>query len=421
MNKEIVIFQANDSKKIEVVFEDGTVWLTQAQMAELFQRDRSIITKHIKNVFKETGLEEKSNVRFLHIANSDKPVKTFSFDVVVSVGNRVKSSSINQFKTWAEDVIKARTTSLMIPDNSISNLIKIIRNQQVMLDSDLAVLYGVETKRLIEQVTRNIERFPEDFMFQLTWDECKSLRSQIVTLNSRSQIATLKLKQGDNVKYLPYAFTEQGAAMLSGVLHSPIAIEANIRIMRVFVGMRHFINENMKLFQRIENIEYNQLEIVQSQKKIETHVQESDQKIEELFQRLDEGRTNPKEGIFFDGQIFDAYIFVSNLIKKAQKEIILIDNYVDESVLNVLSKRNENVSVTIYTSKISNQLKLDLDKYNSQYQPITIKNFNKSHDRFLIIDDEVYHIGASLKDLGKKWFAFSILNFPKEEIIGKLE
>ena len=209
--------------------------------------------------------------------------------------------------------------------------------------------------------------------------------------------------------------------MLSGVLHSPAAVEANIRIMRAFVGMRHFINENMKLFQRIENIEYNQLEIVQSQKKIETHVQESDQKIEELFQRLDEGRTNPKEGIFFDGQIFDAYIFVSNLIKKAQNEIILIDNYVDQSVLNVLSKRNENVSVTIYTSKISNQFRLDLERYNSQYQPITVNAFNKCHDRFLIIDDEVYHIGASLKDLGRKWFAFSILNFPKEEIIGKLK
>ena len=420
MEKETIIFQTNDSKKIEVVFEDGTVWLTQAQMAELFQRDRSIITKHIKNVFMETVLEEKSNVRFLHIANSDKPVKCFSFDVIISVGNRVKSSSINQFKTWAEDVIKARTSSLMIPDNSIRNLIKIIRNQQVMLDSDLAALYGVETKRLIEQVTRNIERFPEDFMFQLTWEECGFSRSQFVTLNSRSQFATLKLKQGDNIKYLPYAFTEQGVAMLSGVLHSPIAVEANIRIMRAFVGMRHFINENAKLFQRIENIEYNQLEIVQSQKKIEAHVQESDQKIEELFQRLDEGRTNPKEGIFFDGQIFDAYVFVSNLIKKAQKEIILIDNYIDESVLNFLSKRNGNVDVTIYTSKISNQFKLDLEKYNSQYQPITIKNFNKSHDRFLIIDDEIYHLGASLKDLGRKWFAFSILHCSKELLLNNI-
>ncbi|MCQ2307836.1 MAG: ORF6N domain-containing protein [Bacteroidales bacterium] len=421
MEKEIVFYQPDDQIKLEVVFEDGKVWLTQAQMAELFQRDRSIITKHIKNVFTETGLEEKSNVRFLHIANSDKPVKCFSFDVIISVGNRVKSSNINPFKTWAEDVIKARTSGLMIPDNSIRNLIKIIRNQQVMLDSDLAVLYGVETKVLNQTVSRNIGRFPEDFMFQLTWLECENLRSQIATSSLRSQFVTLNSKQGQHIKYLPYAFTEQGVAMLSGVLHSPTAIEANIRIMRAFVGMRHFINENAKLFQRIENIEYNQLEIVQSQKKIETHVQESDRKIEELFQRLDEGRTNPKEGIFFDGQIFDAYVFISDLIKKARNEIILIDNYVDESVLNILSKRNENVNVIIYTSKISNQFRLDLERYNSQYQPITVKTFNKCHDRFLIIDDEVYHIGASLKDLGKKWFAFSILNFPKEEIIGKLE
>ncbi|MCQ2317726.1 MAG: ORF6N domain-containing protein [Bacteroidales bacterium] len=241
MNKEIIIFQTNDSKKIEVVFEDGTIWLTQAQMAELFQRDRSIITKHIKNVFTETGLEEKSNVRFLHIAISDKPVKCFSFDVIISVGNRVKSSNINQFKTWAEDVMKARTSSLMIPDNSIRNLIKIIRNQQVMLDSDLAVLYGVDTKVLNQAVSRNIERFPEDFMFQLTWEECENLRSQIVTSSLRSQIVTLNSKQGQHIKYLPYAFTEQGVAMLSGVLHSPTAVEANIRIMRAFVGMRHFI------------------------------------------------------------------------------------------------------------------------------------------------------------------------------------
>lgn len=194
--------------------------------------------------------------------------------------------------------------------------------------------------------------------------------------------------------------------MLSGVLHSPTAIEANIRIMRAFVGMRRFINENAKLFQRIETIEYHQLE--------------TDKRIDEVFTILEKKNEYPSEGIFFDGQIFDAYVFVSNLIKKAKKEIILIDNYVDESVLNILSKRNKNVNVTIYTSNISDQFKLDLGKYNPQYQPITVKNFNKSHDRFLIIDDEIYHLGASLKDLGKRWFAFSILNFPKEDIIGKL-
>ena len=400
MNKEIIIFQTNDSKKIEVVFEDGTVWLTQAQMAELFGVNRQAISKHLNKFFTSGEFEESRVCSILERTAADGKTyltKFYNLDVIISVGNRVKSSSINQFKTWAEDVIKARTSSLMIPDNSIRNLIKIIRNQQVMLDSDLAVLYGVETKRLIEQVTRNIERFPEDFMFQLTWDECKSLRSQFATLNS---------KQGQHIKYLPYAFTEQGVAMLSGVLHSPTAVEANIRIMRAFVGMRHFINENAKLFQRIETIEYHQLE--------------TDKRIDEVFCLLDKKKEYPSEGIFFDGQIFDAYVFVSNLIKKAQKEIILIDNYVDESVLNILSKRNGNVDVTIYTSKISNQFKLDLEKYNSQYQPITVRNFNKSHDRFLIIDDEIYHLGASLKDLGRKWFAFSILRCSKELLLNNI-
>ncbi len=426
MENETVIFQTNDSKKIEAVFEDGNVWLTQAQMGFLYNVKENTVTYHIKEIYSIGEFKPAATTRKFRVVrregsrNVNRTLDFYNLEMIVSVGNRVKSSNINQFKIWAEDVIKARTSSLMIPDNSIRNLIKIIRNQQVMLDSDLAVLYGIETKRLIEQVTRNIERFPEDFMFQLTWEECEFSRSQIATLNLRSQIATSSLENYGGRRYLPYAFTEQGVAMLSGVLHSPTAVEANIRIMRAFVGMRRFINENAKLFQRIESIEYNQFEIVQSQKKIETHVQESDRKIEELFQRLDEGRTNPKEGIFFDGQIFDAYVFVSNLIKKAQKEIILIDNYVDESVLNILSKRNENVNVTIYTSNISHQFKLDLERYNSQYQPITVKNFNKSHDRFLIIDDEIYHLGASLKDLGKKWFAFSILHCSKELLLNNI-
>ena len=277
----------------------------------------------------------------------------------------------------------------------IQRQIRTIRGIQVMLDRDIAELYGVDVKRLNEQVKRNAERFPAEFMFQLTKDECL-----------RSQIATLNMERGKHLKYYPYAFTEGGIAMLSGVLRSPTAIEANIRIMRAFVGMRHFINENTKLFQRIETIEYHQLE--------------TDKRIDEVFCLLDKKKEYPSEGIFFDGQIFDAYVFVSNLIKKAQKEIILIDNYVDESVLNVLSKRNENVDVTIYTSKISNQFKLDLEKYNSQYQPIAVKTFNKCHDRFLIIDDEVYHIGASLKDLGRKWFAFSFLHCSKELLLNNI-
>ena len=408
MEKETVIFQTNDSKKIEVVFEDGNVWLTQAQMVVLFDSSKSNISGHIKNTFENNGVDKDRTVRKFRTVQQEgdrkieRSIDYFNLEIIVSVGNRVKSSNINQFKTWAEDVIKARTSSLMIPDNSIRNLIKIIRNQQVMLDKDIALLFGVDTRTLNQAVKRNIERFPDDFMFQLTKDEFENWKSQFVISNSIVMGA----------RKLPYAFTEHGISMLSGVLHSPIAIEANIRIMRAFVGMRHFINENARLFQRIETIEYHQLEM-------EHHQNESDRKIDELFDRLDKKEEYPSEGIFFDGQIFDAYVFVSNLIKKAQKEIILIDNYIDESVLNILSKRNENVNATIYTSKISNQFKLDLEKYNSQYQPITIKNFNKSHDRFLIIDSDVYHLGASLKDLGKRWFAFSILSFSREEIIAK--
>jgi len=433
MQKEIIVFQTSDSTKLEVIYEDGTVWLTQTQMVILFDSSKSNISEHIRNIFKNGEFDKARTVRKFRTVQQEGTRKIerlmdhFNLDVIISVGNRVKSYNVNQFKNWAEDVIKARNSSLMIPDNSIRNLIKIIRNQQVMLDSDLAVLYGVETKVLNQAVDRNIERFPEDFMFQLTWDECESLRSQIVTLNLRSQFVTSSLENYGGRRYLPYAFTEQGVAMLSGVLHSQTAIEANIRIMRAFVGMRHFINENAKLFQKMESIEYNQIEIVRNQQKMEhkqiemeNHQSESDQKIEEIFQRLDEGRTNPQDGIFFDGHVFDAYVFISNLIKKAKNEIILIDNYIDESVLNVLSKRNENVNATIYTARISPQFQLDLERYNSQYQPITVNTFNRSHDRFLIIDDEVYHIGASLKDLGKKWFAFSILNFSKEEIVGRL-
>ncbi|MCQ2309270.1 MAG: ORF6N domain-containing protein, partial [Bacteroidales bacterium] len=207
MEKETIIFQTNDSKKIEVVFEDGTVWLTQAQICMLLGVKENTITYHIKEIYSIGELKPEATTRKFRVVrqegsrNVNRNLDFYNFEMIICVGNRVKSSSINQFKTWAEDVIKARTTSLMIPDNSIRNLIKIIRNQQVMLDSDLAALYGVETKRLIEQVTRNIERFPEDFMFQLTWEECGFSRSQFVTLNSRSQIATLKLKQGDNIKY----------------------------------------------------------------------------------------------------------------------------------------------------------------------------------------------------------------------------
>ena len=272
---------------------------------------------------------------------------------------------------------------------NIEPLIKVIRGQQVMLDKDLAMLYGVEVKVLNQAVKRNVERFPNDFRFQLTKEEC--LRSQIVTLNG---------KQGQHLKYMPYAFTEQGVAMLSSVLRSKTAIEVNIQIMRAFVSMRHCMVNNASVFSRLETIEYHQLEMQQ-------HLQESDKRIDEVFRRLDEGNAKPKQGVFYNGQIYDAYTFVSDLIKSAKKRIVLIDNYVDETVLTLLDKRENDVSAVIYTQQISRQFQLDIDRHNAQYAPIDVETFRLSHDRFLCIDDEVYHTGASIKDLGKKWFGFS--------------
>ena len=273
--------------------------------------------------------------------------------------------------------------------SNIESLIKVIRGQQVMLDKDLAMLYGVEAKVLNQAVKRNVERFPDDFRFQLTKEEC--LRSQIVTLNE---------KQGQHLKYMPYAFTEQGVAMLSSVLRSQTAIEVNIQIMRAFVSMRHFMVNNASVFSRLETMEYHQLEMQQ-------HQQETDKRIDEVFRRLDEGNAKPKQGVFYNGQVYDAYTFVSDLIKSAKKRIVLIDNYVDETVLTLLDKRDNNVSAIIYTQQISRQFQLDIDRHNAQYAPIDVETFRLSHDRFLCIDDDVYHIGASIKDLGKKWFGFS--------------
>ena len=286
-------------------------------------------------------------------------------------------------------------TNCDIQSIRIEHLIYTIRGLQVMLDRDIALLYSVETGQLNRQVKRNIGRFPSDFMFRLSKEEIEILKCQ----NGISSWG------GD--RYLPYAFTENGIAMLSSVLRSPTAIEANIRIMRAFTSMRHFFTNNAQVFQRLSTIEYHQIE--------------TDKRIDEVFKRLD-ANTTPQQGIFFDGQVFDAYRFVSDLIKKAKQSIILIDNYVDDSVLSLLDKRESNVSAKIYTQNISSQLKLDINKHNSQYPLIEVNQFNKAHDRFLLIDDEIYHIGASIKDLGKKWFAFTLMrDITAKELIKKIK
>ena len=311
-----------------------------------------------------------------------------------------------QAKQTAENEV---LTSNQTPLENIENLILNIRGKQVMLDRDLARLYGVETKRLNEAVKRNIERFPEDFMFQLNKEEFENWKSQFVTSNWMTQNATSNsIIMG--ARKLPNAFTENGIAMLSGVLNSQTAIRVNIEIMRAFVAMRHSILANNQLFNRIENIEHNQLLMIQWKEK-------TDSQINTIFQTLAKHEL-PIEGVFHNGQIFDAYKFATDLIKSANKSLVLIDNYIDESVLLMLSKRKSGVSADIYTYPISQTLRQDLQKHNRQYSPINIHNHSTSHDRFLIIDDtEVYHIGASLKDLGKKLFAFSKLNIPPSTIL----
>lgn len=264
----------------------------------------------------------------------------------------------------------------------IETLIHIIRERQVMLDSDLAHLYGVETKALNQAVKRNSRRFPSDFMFQLTKEDC--LKSQIVTSNGN---------RGGS-RYMPYAFTENGVAMLSSVLRSDKAIEVNINIMRAFTSMRNFLANNAAIFQRMDQLEMKQLK--------------TDEKVDALLDKFGNDY-NPKQGIFFNGQIFDAYVLITDLIRQASNRIVIIDNYIDDTVLVQLAKRNPGVSVDIYDAHISQQLKLDVVKHNAQYPGVKLHHYTKAHDRFLIIDENVYHIGASLKDLGKKLFAFSMM------------
>ncbi len=314
------------------------------------------------------------------------------------------------------DIAKAEAAAIQSVEQ-IESLILTIRGKQVILDRDLARLYGVETRVLNQAVQRNIERFPEDFMFQLTKDENEFLKSQIVILENeddflRSQNATIDMR-GRHQKYLPYAFTENGIAMLSGVLRSPMAIATNIHIMRAFNAMRHFIGSQAQVFQRLEVVERNQLVLT-------NQVAENNKKLEEVFRRLDDNSEKPEKGIFYDGQIFDAYTFINERIREAKKRIVLIDNYVDDSVLTMLDKRNKGVDAIVYTKNISRRLSLDFEKHNAQYSPIEVKQFDRAHDRFLCIDDTVYLVGASLKDLGKKWFGFVKLEQPTDELLSKM-
>ena len=289
-----------------------------------------------------------------------------------------------------------------LTEAKIASKIMVIRDVQVLLDRDIAEMYGVETKVFNQAVKRNIKRFPEAFRFQLNEDEAleveRSSRSQFVTLNNSGNL------RGSNIKYLPYAFTEQGVAMLSAVLRSEKAVQVSIEIMNAFVQMRHYLRGNMGLAGRLNAFET----------KVETRLvdhelkfKKIDENFSKIFNELDSNPKKAKEGVFFKGQIFDAYAFFQDIIKTAKKEIILIDGYVDLSVLERLSVKQKNVKVKIYTHPKAELRQIDVHQFNQQYPTATMDYTQKMHDRFLIIDNkDLYHIGAALKDLGKQCFAF---------------
>lgn len=299
-----------------------------------------------------------------------------------------------------------------LTNEDIKNLIYTIRGKQVMLDSDVAMLYHYQTKRINETVSRNKQRFPENFCFQLTEEETKNLKIQSTILNldqenNWSQIATSSKNENSKhrgKKYIPYVFTEQGIAMLSGLLKNDIAVQVSINIMNAFVEMRKFLMLNGQVFERLTNVEYK--------------LQEHDKKFDEVFNQL-QLEENVKQRIFFDGQIYDAYSLIIDIIKKANRKILIIDNYIDDSILKMLAKKNKNAEVVILTSDKSNIDNLDIKKFNKEYPTLKLARTNKFHDRFIVLDDkEMYHLGASIKDLGKRCFAINKIE--DVEIIEKI-
>ena len=289
--------------------------------------------------------------------------------------------------------MELEVTNCDLKNINIEAMIRVVRDVQVILDSDLAMLYGVETKRLKEQVNRNIERFPDDFMFKLTRDEYYRLRSQIATSNGRG-----------GTRYLPYAFTRNGIAMLSSVLHSETAVGVNIRIMRAFTAIPQIINQGIQMVERLINLEQQQ--------------GKTNKKIEIIMDRIDE--ISPKqlpEAVFPTGCVWDAWTYVSDLVRSAKHRIILIDNFVDDRVLTMLTKRAEGVTATIHT-RYSEQFLTDLKKHNEQYPTIEfIQLPHRHHDRFLIIDDKVHFLGASVKDMGVGLCAVTAMEITPENIL----
>ena len=301
---------------------------------------------------------------------------------------------------------KAEVMAVEISESMIRSLIHVVRGKQVMLDSDLAMLYQVETKNLNKAMKRNIKRFPEDFCFQLLEDEYETLRFQFGTSKEVS------VGKGGR-RYMPYVYTEQGISMLSAILRSEVAIKVSIGIMRAFVEMRHFLTNNSLMLNRINELEVRQLEYQKS----------TDEKFEQIFEYISQHEES-KQKVFFDGQIYDAFSLLVELISRAEQSIVLIDNYVDIGTLNIMSKKKSDVDVLIYTLERTKLSSADVEEFNQQYPTLEMKYTNVFHDRFLILDEKItYHIGASMKDAGKKCFGINKIEDEKiiKDILDRLK
>jgi hypothetical protein len=342
------------------------------------------------------------------------------------MGNLNKNKNIKEVVAIC-DQLDGAVTKCDLKNINIESLIHIVRGQKVMLDSDLAMLYGVTTSRLNEQVKRNINRFPDDFMFQLTKEEWSALRSQFAILedlksqnaisnsedeemNERltSQIAILKNGRGQHRKFLPYAFTRNGIGMLSSVLRSETAVEVNIRIMRAFTAIPEILNNNALMMQRILSIEQ--------------HQTETDTKVNQIITTIEKRLPEQQpEQVFATGCVWDAWTYVSDLVRSAKQRIVLIDNFVDDRVLSLLDKRADGVEATIH-SRYYEPFLVDLMKHNAQYREIKfIQLSQKNHDRFLFIDDDVYLLGASVKDMGAGMCAVTKMEVSPELILGLIK
>ena len=411
---QIVVYQPDETIRLDVRLENETVWLTQAQLCALFQRDVSVISRHIRNIFSEGELDKEGNLHFLQIANADRPVAFYSLDVIISVGYRVKSVIGSRFQQWANTILEAQRRSKSQQQESISALVALpdddfiksciftIRGVQVIVDRDLASLYGVTTGALNQAVKRNKGRFPDRFMFQLSEMEFQNWKSQIVISNLPESTVRMGFRK------CPFVFTEHGVTMLAALLKSELAVRMSVAIIDTFVSMRRFIAANAEVFKRIETVERRQI----------ADQSRNEERFQKIFSELD-AKQEFVQGVFYNGQLWDARALVLSLVARAKRSLILIDNWANTAVLDLFTKKREGVRLTIFTSEHYDRNHVphrkispaDIATFNSQYPKLAVRYNETFHDRFLIIDDkELYLIGASLKDLGSKCFAFTKLD-----------